>query len=107
MSGERSGVGRAAAPGAEAAGGCCAANDAPMMITPITATVRDRRSHRELFIDASLAGILVSCPSQELAIIRSGKARGARIPGVCKRRATQPAGMPRPENCQVLAGTGH
>jgi hypothetical protein len=28
------------------------------MITPITATVPDRRSHRELFIDASLAGIL-------------------------------------------------
>ena len=25
-----------------------------------------------------------------------GKARGARIPEVCKRRATQPAGMPRP-----------
>src|SRR6185295_12075346 len=52
ISGERN-TGRAAF-AAGAVGGCCAASDAPMT-KPIAATVPDRRAHREMFMDASLA----------------------------------------------------
>src|SRR4029077_3889829 len=50
ISGERSGVGRAAFP---AGGGCCATSDAPAMM-PSAAIVPDRRVHR-MFMGASLA----------------------------------------------------
>src|SRR5688572_25812123 len=36
-----------------------------------------------------------------------GKARGARISGICKRRATPPAGMPRPGIMLRITGAGH
>ena len=36
-----------------------------------------------------------------------GKARGARKSGICQRRATPPAGMPRPAGGTDLARTGH
>src|SRR6185436_12628941 len=53
ISGERNGVRRSAFAGGAAVGGCCAASDAPM-IKPIAAMVPERRSDREVFIDASL-----------------------------------------------------
>src|SRR5213594_921754 len=53
ISGDRNGVGRAAFAAGGAVGGCCATSDAPMR-KPIAATVPDRRTHREMFIDASL-----------------------------------------------------
>src|SRR5436309_2836210 len=53
ISGERSGVGRAAFTAGETGGGCCATRDAPMM-QAIAAMVQDRRTDREMFIDASL-----------------------------------------------------
>src|SRR5436190_23430964 len=53
ISGERN-AGRAAAAGGAAVGGCCAASDAPMT-KPMTATVPDRRTLRQVFMGASLA----------------------------------------------------
>src|SRR5438034_8273773 len=54
ISGERSGVGRAAAAGGGAVGGCCATSDSPMT-KPMTATVPDSRTLRQVFMGASLA----------------------------------------------------
>src|SRR5262245_25101103 len=53
MSGECNGVGRAAAAGGAAVGGCCAVGDAPMAIA-IAATVPDRRAQSDMFISTSL-----------------------------------------------------
>src|SRR6185503_10024382 len=53
ISGDRNGAGRAAFAAGCAAGGCCATSDAPTT-TPIAAAVPDRRTHWEMFMDASL-----------------------------------------------------
>src|SRR6185436_15621227 len=53
ISGERNGAGRTAFAGCGGEGGCCATSDTPMT-KPIAATVPDRRTDREMLIDASL-----------------------------------------------------